>query len=74
MIKVEKAWLRFIEVVSGNSSVKGRITVVNEVTSYFFPPCKCKYCHKKSCNQVNVILKKECIPMTTKSIFLYLCI
>ena len=26
MIKVEKAWLRFIEVVSVNSSVKGRIT------------------------------------------------
>ena len=26
MIKVEKAWLRFIEVVSVNSLVKGRIT------------------------------------------------
>ena len=26
VIKVEKAWLRFIQVVSVNSSVKGRIT------------------------------------------------
>ena len=22
-------------------------------------PCKCKYCHKKCCNQINVILKKN---------------
>ena len=29
MIKVEKAWLRFIQVVSVNSSVKGRITAGN---------------------------------------------
>ena len=27
MIKVEKAWLRFIQVVSVNSSVNGRITL-----------------------------------------------
>ena len=22
---------------------------------FIFPPCKCKYCHKKCCNQINVI-------------------
>ena len=26
---------------------------------FIFPPCKCKYCHKKCCNQINVIKKKK---------------
>ena len=26
---------------------------------FIFPSCKCKYCHKKCCNQINVIRKKK---------------
>ena len=26
---------------------------------FIFPSCKCKYCHKKCCNQINVIKKKK---------------
>ena len=26
---------------------------------FIFPSCKCNYCHKKCCNQINVIKKKK---------------
>ena len=32
VIKVENAWLRFIQVVSVNSSVKGRITLTTNIS------------------------------------------
>ena len=26
---------------------------------FIFPPCKCKYCHKQCCDQINIIKKKH---------------
>ena len=31
-------------------------------------PCKCKYCHKKCCNQINVILKNNKIIKNNKKL------
>ena len=28
---------------------------------FIFLPCKCKYCHKKTCSEINVILKKRAL-------------
>ena len=32
VIEVENAWLRFIQVVSANSSIKGRITLTTNIS------------------------------------------
>ena len=37
---------------------------------FIFPPCKCKYCHEKSCNQINVILKKNQQQQRRQKLFL----